>query len=102
MGNTFQGVRLAMGKIVVRVNAPFVAGLVMTDLTNPINNRVAQIDVWRGHINFRPQHFAALIKLTVAHSLKQCQVFFWTAIAERTITARLGKGATIFSGFIGT
>jgi len=41
-----------MRKIVKRVNTPLVASIVMTDMTDSINNWIAQIDVAGRHVDF--------------------------------------------------
>ena len=44
-----------MGKIVHRVDAPFVTGPVVGYSQNPVNHRVPHIQVGRSHINLGPQ-----------------------------------------------
>ncbi len=49
-------VRLAVRPVVHRVDAPAVAGAVVTGMQDAVHHRVAQVDVARRHVDLRPQH----------------------------------------------
>ena len=49
-------VRLAVREVVDRVDAPGVAGARVRRVQDPVQHRVAQVDVGRGHVDLRAQH----------------------------------------------
>ena len=101
MRDALDGVADAMRVVVHRVHAPRVARAMMFGVTNAINRRVTQIDVWRGHINLQPQNVRAIGMQPTLHLIKQAQVFFGTAITERRVLSRLDQRAAIGANFIG-
>ena len=64
MGDAFDGVRLSVRKVISRIDAPRIAGPMMGRPQHAIHDRVAQIDIRRGHVNFRAQRAAAVGELT--------------------------------------
>ena len=97
MGDAFQRIGDAVGKVVHRVDAPLAAGLVMIGKLNPVNHRVAHHDKRRGHIDFRAQAGFTLFETTGTHFLEQREVFFHATVAVRAVLTRLGQGAAIFA-----
>ena len=63
MSDPFDRIRLAMGKVVSRINAPLIAGAVMGRVKNPIHDRISHVDVRRCHVDFRAQRSAAVREL---------------------------------------
>jgi hypothetical protein len=51
----FQRVRLAVGKIIERVDNPLVAGAMMRLAQNAIHHRIAHVQVGRSHVDLGPQ-----------------------------------------------
>ena len=39
-----------MGKIIHGINAPFISGIVVTHVSNTVNDRISHVDVGTGHI----------------------------------------------------
>ena len=97
VGNALDGIRLAMGKVVARVHAPLVTGLVVMGVTDTIENRIAQVHVRRRHVDLRTQHLGAVGKLAGGHALELIQVFLNAALAERAVLARLGQAAAVLA-----
>ena len=60
MRNPFDGIRLAVGEIVGRINAPLIAGAVMGRAQHPVHDRIAQIDIRRRHVDLGAQRAAAV------------------------------------------
>ncbi|MCY1172027.1 hypothetical protein D9M73_121530 [compost metagenome] len=98
VGDAFDGVRLTVGEVVVGVDAPLVAGLVVMSVADAVHDRVAQVHVRRGHVDLGPQHACAVREFTGLHAGEQVQVLFDAAVAERAVLARLGQAATVFLG----
>src|SRR6185437_740809 len=84
MGDALDVIAQGVGPIVHRINAPFAAGVMMFGVANPIEDRIAQPDVRRLHVDLRPQGFRAIRKLARFHARKQIEIFFDRPIAKRT------------------
>ena len=74
MADVLDRIRLAMGEVVGRVDAPGVAGARVADVADAIEHRVAQVDVAGAHVDLGAQHPAALGKLAGAHAAQQIEV----------------------------
>ena len=57
-----------MRKVVQRVDAPGVRGTMVVCMTDPVGQRVTQIDVARRHIDPEAQHQAAVGEFTSFHA----------------------------------
>src|SRR5512140_1847799 len=97
MSNPLYGIRLAVRKIIGRIEAPLVARAVMGRAQYPVHNRIAQIDIRRRHVDLRAQGPTAVGKVTGAHPLKQIKILVWRPIAVRAVFARLGQRAAILA-----
>ena len=71
VGDALDGVGLAVGEVVGRVDAPGVAGAGMRGVHDPVENGVAQVDVWRGHVDPRSQDSRPVGELAGPHPLEQ-------------------------------
>ncbi len=91
--DAFDGVGLAMGEIVARINAPRFARARMLGMEDAVQHRVAQIDIARGHVDLGAQHPRAVFKLAGAHAAEQIEVLLDAPLAERAVLARLGQRA---------
>lgn len=100
MGDPFQRIGNAVGEIVHRVDAPFVAGLVVFGELDAVQHRIAHHDKRRSHIDLGAQAGGAFGELAVAHLLEQRQVLFHAAVAVRAVFARRGQGAAIFTDLL--
>ena len=100
MSDAFDGVRLAVGEVVVGVDAPLVAGLVVMGVADAVHDRVAQVHVRRGHVDLGAQYAGAVRELTGAHAGEPVQVLLHRTVAERAVLARFGQRATVFLGLL--
>ena len=80
-----------MSKVVHRVNAPGVAGPVMRGVPDPIQRRIAHVEIRRSHVDLRPQDVRAVGKLAATHAGKEIEIFGDRPIAIRTVAARFGR-----------
>ena len=55
MGDALDGIRLAMGEIIGRIDMPVGSGARMGGVKDAIDHRVAQVHVARGHVDLDPQ-----------------------------------------------
>jgi hypothetical protein len=90
-----------VSKVVHRVDAPRVAGPVMMRAPNPIEDRVAHVDVARRHVDLRAQHELAIGELAGPHPLEEIEVVGHRAGAIRTFLPRLGERAAILANLLG-
>ena len=90
-----------MRVVVHRIDAPFVAGVMVMGAADAVDDGVAHIDVARSHVDFQTQGFAAVGKLAVFHACEQVEVFCDTAVAVRAVFARFGQRAAVFAHFFG-
>ena len=95
MGDVFDRIGLAVGKIVGRVNAPSIAGAGMMRMQDAIQHRVAQVHVARRHSDLGAQDAGAVGELPGAHAAEHVEVFIDRAIAERAVLAGFGQGAAL-------
>ena len=101
MGDALDGVRLAVGEVVARVDAPLVTGLVVMGVANAIENRVAQVDVRRSHVDLGAQRTCTVRELTGFHACEQVEVLFHGALAERAVLPGLVQAAAVFTHLFG-
>ena len=94
-------VRLAVGEVVQRIDAPLVARARVRRVQDPVEHRVAQVDVRRGHVELRPEHLRAVGKLARAHALEQVEALVDRAVAPRAVLARLGERAAVLADLVG-
>ena len=100
VSDALDGVRLPVSEVVHRVDDPVVAGAVVGRLEDAVQHRVAQVQVGRGHVDFGPQHAAALVELPGPHPLEQVKVLAYGALAVGAFPPRLGQGAAVLADFV--
>ena len=101
VGDALDCVRLAVGEVVQRIDAPLVAGPRVGCVQDPIEHRVAHVDVGRGHVDLCPEHFGAVRKLPRAHALEQVEVLIDRTAAPGAVPARLCEGAAVLPDLVG-
>src|SRR5262245_34600176 len=94
-GDVLDGLRLAVGEVVARIDAPRGAGARMAPMQDAVEHRVAKIDVARRHVDLGPQHPRAIGKLARPHAPEQVEVLIHRSFAPWTVTAGLGQRAAI-------
>ena len=70
MRDPLERVADAVRIVVQRIHAPLVAGPVMPRVPDPIDRRIAHVDVGARHVDLEPQHVCAVGKLPRAHAPK--------------------------------
>ena len=87
-----------------RIDAPFVAGVVVFGTPDAVNGRVAHIYVGAGHVYLGPQHHGAVEMFGVAHFPKTRQILCRDAIPKRAVNAGLAEvppvGAHVFGALL--
>ena len=66
-----------------------------------VQRGVAHDDVGRGHVDFGPQHVAAVGKFARAHTPEQSEAFLGRSFAPGAGRAGFGQGASVFAYLLG-
>src|ERR1041384_4486489 len=74
VSHSLDRVRLAMRKIVSRINAPSSGGPMMRRAQDTIHHWVAYVDVRRSHVDLGAQRSASIRELTRPHAPKQIEI----------------------------
>ncbi len=77
----FDRVRVAVGKVVHRVDAPRVAGTVVMLSLDPVHDRIAEVLVGRLHVDLRAEDMGAVGEFAVPHPAEEVQVLRDRALA---------------------
>ena len=100
VGDALDVVAQAVGVVVERVDAPLVAGVVVGGVADAVEQRVAQPDVGRGHVDLRAEGAGGVRELAGAHALEEVEVLCDRAVAEGRLAARLVGRAAVFVGLL--
>ena len=88
VGNVLDGVALAVGKVIHRVDAPFVACTVMVCMDDTVQKRIAEKHIRVRHINLGTEDLFAISIFAFLHFSEQLEVFLNTAVAPRALRSR--------------
>ena len=101
VGDALDGIRLAVGVVVHGVDAPLVAGAVMRGVQDAVHDRIAHVEVGRGHVDFGAEHAAAVGEFALLHADEEVEIFFDGAVAKGAVFAGLGEGAAVLADLVG-
>ncbi len=101
MGDALDGIGLAVGVVVHRVDAPLIAGAVVRGVQDAVHDRIAHVDVGRGHVDLGAQNAAAVGELALLHAGEEVEVFFDGAVAIRAVFSGFREGAAVLANLIG-
>ena len=101
MCHAFNRVFERVREVVHRVNAPLVAGVVVSDFADTVDDGVAHVHVRREHIDFRTQRCCAFVVFAARHLGKFFEIFFDGAIAPRRGFSRFVGDAAVVLPFFG-
>ena len=69
----------------------------MLGVQDAVHHGIAHVQIWRSHINLRPQNSRAIRELARPHALEEIHVLFYRAVAVRAIFAGLGERAAVLA-----
>ena len=75
--------------------------MVVRDVADAVEERVAQPHVGRGHVDLGAEGTGAVGEFAGAHALEEIEVFLDRARAERTVLAGFFRGAAVGLGVLG-
>ena len=93
VGDVLEGVGDRMRVVVHRVDAPTVAGSMMTRMTNAVQDRITQVEIGRGHVDPRAKHVGAFGVFAVAHFAQELEVLCGAPVSPRTRLPGFGERA---------
>ena len=94
-------VGLPVREVVGRVDAPGVARPRVLRVEDAVQDRVAQVDVGRGHVDPGAQHARAVGELAGAHAREQVEALLDRPVAPRAVAAGLGERAAVLADLVG-
>ncbi len=101
MGHALERILNRVREVVHRVNAPLIAQMIVSDMTDTIQHWVAEVDVGRSHIDFSSQAPFAVRILPRLHITEDFQIALGGGIPRRTgLTGLLGNAAVILPFFL--
>ena len=100
VGDVLDGVALAVGVVIHRIDAPFVASTVMMSVYDAVHDRVAEHHILAGHVNFRAEHLFAIGIFSSLHLSEKAKVLLDTAVSIRAVLSRLVYGSTPDADFL--
>jgi hypothetical protein len=95
MGDPFDGVALAVGEVIARIDAPFRPCARVLGMQDAVEHGIAQRHVAGGHVDPGPEHACPIGKLAGAHAAQQIEVLLHAALAPRAVAPRFGQGAAV-------
>ena len=101
VGDVLDRIGLAVRVVVHGVDAPLVAGAVMRGVEDAVHDRVAHVEVGRGHVDLGAQHARAVGELAVLHAHEEVEILFDGAVAIGAVLAGLGQGAAVLADLVG-
>ena len=94
-------VRQRVREVVHRVDAPGIAGPVVRGMADPVQRRVAHVEVRRRHVDPGAQHVRAVGEFVRPHPREQIEVLRDRSIAIRAVLSRFGQRAAIRADLFG-
>ena len=89
-----------MGEIVEGIDTPFIAGSMMFRVADPIEQRIAQIEIGVRQINFGSQNVSPIGEFPSTHPAEQIEIFGDRPVAIRTRFAGLCQRASQLPDFL--
>jgi hypothetical protein len=101
VGDALDGVGLAVGEVVRRVDAPGIARARVGRVDDAVEDRVAQVDVGRRHVDACAQHPRTVGELAGAHPPEEIEVLLDRAVPPRRRAAGLGQRPAVLPDLLG-
>src|SRR3990170_3551979 len=100
MGDSFDGIRKTVGKVIHRIDAPLGTCSVVGYSLDAVEDRIPHQDVWRVHINSGAKDMGSILEFACPHTHKQVQVFFDGTVPVGAFPSRVYQGAPVLSYLI--
>jgi len=102
VGDAFDGVFDAVGEVVHGIDTVGITGVVVGGVFDAVDGGIAEVEVWRGHVDFGAYDIGSFCVVAVSHLVEKIEVFFCGVLASGRFFAGLGGDtAILFEGFLG-
>ena len=95
-------IRKCLRDVVHGIDAPGAAGHRVRCVHDPVDHRVPEVHVGRGHVDLRPQHVGPFLELAGAHAREEIEVLRHRPGPVRAVASRLGQGAPAGADLLGS
>ncbi len=89
-----------MCKIVHRVDAPFITGIMVGHMRYTVDDRIAHIDIRGCHVNPGAEHFLSILVFSFLHLLKQTQILFHGSVTIGAVFSGLFQRTSVFTDLV--
>ena len=100
MRHLFDRIRLAMGVIIHRIDAPRIPGTVVCHVQNSIHYRVSHVQIRRRHVDFCAECSRTIGEFPFFHALEQVEILLNGAVSVGAVFARLSQCPAIFTDLV--
>ena len=100
VGDTLEIVALSVGEVIHRIAVPLGTGAVMWYLNDAVHDRVTEVHVGVGHVEFGSEHHRSLYGLWCIHLLEQPQIFLHGAVTVGAGDTRGGRCTLLLSDLL--
>ncbi|MNN06879.1 hypothetical protein D3C81_1196870 [compost metagenome] len=102
VGNPLNGIFKRVRKGIHRIDTPGIPGIVMGRMRDPVNDRIAKVNVRGSHIDLGTQNLFPVLELTCTHTGEQIQVLFYRTVTVRAVFTRLCERAALLTNLVRT
>ena len=99
---SFEEVTLSVGEVIHRISLPGSACTVVRMFYDTIDDRVAEVHVRIGHVDFGTEYHSTFFYFTAVHLLEKFQTFFDRAVAVRAVHTCLGGSTFLLGNLFGS
>ena len=89
-----------MREVVHRINAPCIAGPVVSHMSHTIDDRITHVHIRRCHVDLCTENFFSIGIFAFFHFLKKLKVFFYGTVTVRAFFTRLCQSTTILADLV--
>ena len=100
MGDALDRIRLAVGPVIGRIDAPGVAPPVMMGPADAVHDRVAHEEVGMGHVDLGPERLRAVGEFAGPHPAEEVEVLLDGPVPARAFLSRLGQRPAVFGDLL--
>ena len=100
MGHTFDRILDRMGKVIHRIDAPFVSCVVMCHAGYTVDNRVTHVHIRRCHIDLCTENFFSVSVFALTHLLKKLQVLFYSTVSVWALFTWFCKSSSVLTDLV--
>ena len=100
MSDSFDCILDRMCKVIHRVDAPLITGIMMCHTGYTVEDRISHIDIRWCHIYLRTENLLSVCILACTHIFKKLQVLFHTSVTVRAVFSRLCQSSSVLTDLI--